>query len=677
MNEQDLMIAIRADNAQLMTKLKEAQAELRKIKPAASEGMKGLVSDTSAAIAKMTFFTAAAAGAGTALYEVGKKASEIKKIESSFYALTASVNASGSAILGALEKASGGSVSQLEIMKSSSQAIKLMGEDVVTSLPKMMEIAVATAAATGGDVTQSFNDVITATGRQSVEILDNVGISAATTKKYIDEWATAHGKASDKLDDASKRAAFFYAVQKAGGEIVAAQGGSIDDMTSAWDRLAKSLSDSSDNLIKIANLFEPVADSMSKGFKDIGESGGFLSTILGGLAKYAALVMNAFTALARFSVKMYSPSTWGDIAKDFHANNLKILNDVEETQKRINAINQPRLETESSTYSKRKELADDYYNYVEERHRTILIEEMLGFQEVLRQQKELLDAKFINEQTWLERVAELKKEYNDREKEAEEEQEKREEEKEIKDAKKAEEDRKRKEELYLARAGFYSLEVTAARQMMDNLSTLMQAKDKRLFAIGKAAAYGRAVMNIAEGVTKALSYGPILGPALAATVVAAGAVQIANIKSQTYGGGGSSSTSSSTSAKETDSAASPSSTDTSTSKSINLYGKNLEQFAVGTWDVPSDMAAIIHKGEVITPKTFADSMRSGDTAMVTPKYMSQLASMIAQNSGGNTNVIVQGSVVDAQGLLDIVDTQRAKKARNLGTNDYQTKSVYV
>lgn len=39
-------------------------------------------------------------------------------------------------------------------------------------------------------------------------------------------------------------------------------------------------------------------------------------------------------------------------------------------------------------------------------------------------------------------------------------------------------------------------------------------------------------MNIATGITKALSYGPILGPILAAVVAAAGAIQIASITKQ-------------------------------------------------------------------------------------------------------------------------------------------------
>jgi hypothetical protein len=43
---------------------------------------------------------------------------------------------------------------------------------------------------------------------------------------------------------------------------------------------------------------------------------------------------------------------------------------------------------------------------------------------------------------------------------------------------------------------------------------------------------GEATANVAQGATKALSYGPILGPFLAAVVTAAGAVQIALMTKQ-------------------------------------------------------------------------------------------------------------------------------------------------
>ena len=56
-----------------------------------------------------------------------------------------------------------------------------------------------------------------------------------------------------------------------------------------------------------------------------------------------------------------------------------------------------------------------------------------------------------------------------------------------------------------------------------------------MFNIGKAAALASAIINTAQGATKALGQGGIFGPILAATVIASGAVQIATIGNQKFG----------------------------------------------------------------------------------------------------------------------------------------------
>lgn len=87
-------------------------------------------------------------------------------------------------------------------------------------------------------------------------------------------------------------------------------------------------------------------------------------------------------------------------------------------------------------------------------------------------------------------------------------------------------------------AFFRSKNVEGFGMMLDNLATLGASGNKTLGRIAQVASVARAFMNTAEGVTKALTFGPILGPILASTVAAAGAVQIATIKSQKFAQGG-------------------------------------------------------------------------------------------------------------------------------------------
>lgn len=78
-----------------------------------------------------------------------------------------------------------------------------------------------------------------------------------------------------------------------------------------------------------------------------------------------------------------------------------------------------------------------------------------------------------------------------------------------------------------------------AATLTGTLATLMTSKNKEVFEIGKTAAIAQAIINTSTGATKALEQGGIYGALLAGAVVAAGAVQISNIKAQTFGGGGS------------------------------------------------------------------------------------------------------------------------------------------
>jgi len=89
----------------------------------------------------------------------------------------------------------------------------------------------------------------------------------------------------------------------------------------------------------------------------------------------------------------------------------------------------------------------------------------------------------------------------------------------------------------------------------------------------------------------------------------------------------------------------------------------LPSYAVGTWAVPHDMTAQIHKDEMIVPKTFSDSVRRGEAT-------------IGGGGGGVINIYVQGSVIDAQGLLEIVDDMQEKRASNMGATKYFMRSAY-
>lgn len=101
-------------------------------------------------------------------------------------------------------------------------------------------------------------------------------------------------------------------------------------------------------------------------------------------------------------------------------------------------------------------------------------------------------------------------------------------------------DDKRKSNETVAKANqfFRTEEFQGTKTALGNLATLTASKNKSIAKIGQLASIGRATANTAEGFTKALAQGGIIGPILGATVLAAGAAQIATIKAQKFATGG-------------------------------------------------------------------------------------------------------------------------------------------
>jgi len=88
----------------------------------------------------------------------------------------------------------------------------------------------------------------------------------------------------------------------------------------------------------------------------------------------------------------------------------------------------------------------------------------------------------------------------------------------------------------------------------------------------------------------------------------------------------------------------------------------LPSYAIGSWAIPYDQTAQIHKGEMIIPKTFADSVRSGEGAIGAGSVIN--------------NYYFAGSYYDSAGLLEAVDDAQERRARNMGATKYTIRSAY-
>lgn len=112
-----------------------------------------------------------------------------------------------------LQKATGGLVTNFEILKASSMAVEYrlgLSSDQMETLSKSAAMA---ALRMGGDVNKAMNDIIVGMSRMSPKILDNLGIIVKVGEAYQD-YSEDIGVAVNQLSDHEKRLAFNNAVVK-------------------------------------------------------------------------------------------------------------------------------------------------------------------------------------------------------------------------------------------------------------------------------------------------------------------------------------------------------------------------------------------------------------------------------------------------------------------------------
>lgn len=215
--------------------------------------------------------------------EVAKLAGEADGVRAAFEKLPNSVK-----LMEQLKAATGGTVSELDLMK---RAVQASNFDIdLASLPKLLEFATVRAQQTGQSVDYLVDSIVTGIGRKSKLILDNLGISAV--------------QLSEKLHGVGTESATVADVTRAVGEIAAEalqKTGTLADNTSTkvqrlgatWENLKVTLGTLVNNsglphfLDKINEDLTRINEQITKGtslaslksqieaFNQIAEVGGF------------------------------------------------------------------------------------------------------------------------------------------------------------------------------------------------------------------------------------------------------------------------------------------------------------------------------------------------------------------------------------------------------------------
>ena len=203
----------------------------------------GLLSGGGLASLGMGAGVAALGAVGMAMAETGAHA---EALEMSFERMAAQSGQSGSEMLAAMQKASGGMIANQDLMLSANRAMSFGVADNAAEMTQLIQVAMAQAAKMGMPVQQAFNDLVTGVGRLSPMILDNLGVTVKAEAAYAN-YAASIGKSSEQLTQAEQRQAFLNemmaAVPNAAAEAAAAAENNASSWA-RWDASIKNLGDS-------------------------------------------------------------------------------------------------------------------------------------------------------------------------------------------------------------------------------------------------------------------------------------------------------------------------------------------------------------------------------------------------------------------------------------------------
>lgn len=161
---------------------------------------------------------------GSALVEVATRGISLAPVAGAFERLAQSVGETGDAMLKVSRGATRGLIADLDLMQAANKAL-LLGLPVTSQeLGTLGQTAVVLGKAMGQGAAKSFDDLVTALGRSSPLILDNLGLTVKVGEAN-EIYARSIGKAVSELTDAEKKTAFYNAAMAAAKERVEELGG--------------------------------------------------------------------------------------------------------------------------------------------------------------------------------------------------------------------------------------------------------------------------------------------------------------------------------------------------------------------------------------------------------------------------------------------------------------------
>ena len=211
-----------------------------------------------AAVTAALYAFAKAVGIAT---DLAKQSAKVDALERGFDALGSKIGfTSGS--LDKLRGAVDGTVNDMNLMQSANNAMMLGVVKSDEEMAQLFDTAQRLGHALGVETTDAVNSLVTGMGRQSILMLDNLGIIVETETAYKN-YAEKLGITTSKLDDLQKKEAFNAEVLRISSDMVGELGDEVLDGVTAFAQLETSIFNAR---TAIGEALSPVMQSLASFF---------------------------------------------------------------------------------------------------------------------------------------------------------------------------------------------------------------------------------------------------------------------------------------------------------------------------------------------------------------------------------------------------------------------------
>ena len=246
--------------------IKQVSGDLKGMEGATGLAGKAMIGLAAGAIA------AAVVKLGQLSIQIQSTASQFNMIEAGGQRLAVSLGANFESMLRGMRAASGGMISDSELILAANKAMMLGVADNTEEMTALMNIAGERGQAMGLSMSQAFNDIVTGLGRGSAMILDNLGI-IIDAEDANQRYAESIGKVSSELTDLEKKQALINAVLAQSSGDVELMIDPTQQLDASWQNFKTSIATFITEATPLPQLLSDTASGVSALSEAISEMG--------------------------------------------------------------------------------------------------------------------------------------------------------------------------------------------------------------------------------------------------------------------------------------------------------------------------------------------------------------------------------------------------------------------